>query len=114
MNPELDSLNKSLATLLKSQLAEVGIDLTIKSQEQMEWYTDFVAGNYDITIWQPQYAYATPHCWFTPMSSMTPQAPSLAAMSDKDEFFAAVNEFTTTNDHGRLTEIFTRNLKAAE
>ncbi|SNS68314.1 extracellular solute-binding protein, family 5 Middle [Anaerovirgula multivorans] len=107
MDVGFDSLNKPLATLLKSQLSEVGIDLKIKSQEQMEWYADFVAGNFDITIWQPQYAYASPHCWFTPMSTMTPQTPSLANMSDAQEFFAAIEEFTRINDSDRLTEIFT-------
>lgn len=107
MEEGFDSLNAPLATLLKSQLAEVGIDLSVKSQEVMEWYADFVAGNYDITIWEPQYAYASPHCWFTPMSAQTPQTAALEAMSDKEEFFAAIEEFTTTDDPDRLTEIFT-------
>jgi len=107
MDGGFDSLHNSLSALLKSQLLAAGMDLSIKSQEQMEWYADFVAGNFDITIWQPQYAYASPHCWYTPMSAMTPQTPSLAAMSDSDEFFAAIDEFTMTDDTERLTEIFT-------
>ena len=107
MDGTFDSLNKPIAMLLKSQLAEVGIDLTVKAQEQMEWYADFVGGKFDITIWQPQYAYASPHCWFIPMPVMTPQTPSLAAMSDKEEFFAAIDEFKITDDPDKLTEIFT-------
>ncbi|MGL6198480.1 MAG: ABC transporter substrate-binding protein [Lachnospiraceae bacterium] len=107
VDESFDSLNKSLATLIKSQLAEVGINLEIKSQEQMEWYSDYVEGKFDITFWPTQYAYASPHCFFTPMSTMTPQTASLANVSDALEFFAKIEQLTMTNDEETVQSLFT-------
>ena len=65
------------AEVIKSQLAEVGIDVTIYGTEQMQWYADYLEGKFDLTLWHCQFAFASPHCWFTPMDSMVPQTPSL-------------------------------------
>lgn len=107
MDSGFDSLNQSLATLLQTQLANVGIKMTISSQEQMEWYNGFMSGDFDITIWQPQYNYAAPHCWFTPMDTMTPQTPSLAGLEDSQEFLDTIKKITQTDDDTELTELFT-------
>lgn len=106
MDSGFDSLHGSLAALIQSQLAEVGIGMTIKGQEQMEWYSTFVSGDYDITIWQPQYAYASPHCWFTPMDAQTPQTPSLQGLDDSGEFITAIRRIEQTDDEGELKELF--------
>ena len=90
VDASFDALNSPIATLIKSQLAEVGIDVQIISQEQMEWYAGYMAGEFDMTFWPTQYEYASPHCFFTPMSTMTPQTASLSNVSDAQEFFDAI------------------------
>lgn len=107
VDESFDSLNRSLATLLKSQLAELGVNVTIKSQEQMEWYSDYISGNFDITFWPTQYAYASPHCFFTPMSTMTPQTASLAQVDDAEAFFNQINELTLTADEKKVENLIT-------
>lgn len=48
--PTDDSTVGSIATLLQSQLAQVGIDVKIKSQEKMAWYAGYLeASGWDIT-----------------------------------------------------------------
>lgn len=101
-----DVLNSSMATLLKSQLNEIGIDLSIKSQEKMEWYSGYMAGDFDITFWTTQYAYASPQCFFTPMPVMTPQTASLKNVSDSAEFFKAIDSITKTDDKNKLKELY--------
>lgn len=107
MDYSFDTLHESLATLIKNQLKVVGIDMTIQAQEAMDWYAGFMAGDFDITIWQPQYAYASPHCWFTPMDSTTSQTVSLQALPDSEEFLSKIKQFTTMDDPDELREIFT-------
>lgn len=102
-----DSLNQPLATLLQTQLGKVGIKLSINSQEQMEWYSGFMAGDFDLTFWQPQYNYAAPHCWFTPMDTMTPQTFSLQGMEDSQEFLDTIKETIQTDNEAELRELFT-------
>ena len=48
--PTDDSTIGSIATLLQSQLAEVGIEVEIKSMEKMEWYASYMEPTgWDIT-----------------------------------------------------------------
>lgn len=107
MDSGFDSLNQSLATIIQTQLGEVGIELTITGLEQMEWYSGFMAGDFDLTFWQPQYNYAAPHCWFTPMDTMTPQTVSLQGMDDAQEFLDAIQKTIQTDDEAELHELFT-------
>ena len=107
MDTAFDSLNSSLASLLQSQLKKVGIEVSITGMEQMDWYSGYMAGDFDITIWQPQYAYASPHCWFTPMNMMTTQTFSLTGLSDSAEFFDAIQKMSNTNDEKELEKLFT-------
>lgn len=66
-----------------------------------------MAGEFDLTLWPGNYAFANPNCWFNPMSSMTPQTPALMGLSDSQEFLDAIAETTVTDDEERLTELFT-------
>ena len=45
------------AEVIKSQLAEVGIDVTIYGTEQMQWYADYLEGKFDLTLWHCQFAF---------------------------------------------------------
>lgn len=106
LDSSADALNSSIATLLKSQLSEIGIEVQIISQEQMEWYMGYMAGEFDMTFWTAQYEYASPHCFFTPMSTMTPQTASLSNVSDAQEFFDAITSVTQTDDPDEVQEIY--------
>lgn len=101
-----DSLASSVATLIKSQLGAIGITVEIHSMEEMEWFSEMMAGNYDITYWNGQYEYASPHCWFTPMSSMSPQMAALSKVTDAQEFFNAITAVTKTDDPAEVQELY--------
>lgn len=51
------SLAQEIALAVKTQLAKVGIDVTTTGQDQMTWWTEGVAGNYDITTWNTEGSY---------------------------------------------------------
>lgn len=106
VDASFDALNMPIATLIKSQLAEVGFEVNIKSQEQMEWYSGYMAGEFDMTFWPTQYEYASPHCFFTPMSMMTPQTASLSKVSDAQEFFDNITAVTQTDNPDEVQKIY--------
>ena len=101
------SVSMPTAEVIKSQLAEVGIDITIYGTEQMQWYADYMEGKFDLTLWHCQYAFASPHCWFTPMDSMVPQTPSLPGIKGSDEFLATSKELTNVADDQEVRDTYT-------
>lgn len=101
------SFDHSVATVIKDQLSKVGIEVSINGMEKMDWMNGYMAGEFDLTLWPGNYAFANPNCWFNPMSSMTPQTPALMGLSDSQEFLDAIAETTVTDDEERLTELFT-------
>ena len=101
------SVSMPTAEVIKSQLAEVGIDITIYGTEQMQWYADYLEGKFDLTLWHCQYAFASPHCWFTPMDSMVPQTPSLPGIEGSDEFLATIKELTNMSDDQEVRDTYT-------
>lgn len=106
--PTDDSTTRPIATLIKSQLAEVGIDMEIKGLEKMEWYMGYMAPDgFDMTTMDTFYNYAMPHCWYSPMLAQMPQDVSIPLMEDSDTFVSYLSEFKTSNDEARLMEIFT-------
>lgn len=106
--PTDDSTVGSIATLLQSQLAEVGIDVEIKSQEKMEWYAGYLeASGWDITAMTAGFFnYGMPHCWFSAMMAQMPEDVSIPLLDNSEEFIAALSEFKTCNDDTRLRELF--------
>ena len=106
--PTDDSTVGSIATLIQSQLAEVGIDVEIKSQEKMEWYAGYLeADGWDITAMTAGFFnYGMPHCWFSAMLAQMPQDVSIPLLDNSAEFSAALSEFKTCNDDARLRELF--------
>lgn len=106
--PTDDSTVGSIATLLQSQLAEVGIDVEIKSQEKMEWYAGYLEeSGWDITAMTAGFFnYGMPHCWFSAMMAQMPEDVSIPLLDNSEEFIAALSEFKTCNDDTRLRELF--------
>lgn len=72
----------------------------------MEWFSGYMAGDFDMTFWPTQYEYASPHCFFTPMSTMTPQTASLSKVEDAQEFFDRITAVTQTDDPDEVQEIY--------
>lgn len=107
MEELFDAGTKPVANILKSQLQKVGIEINIKGQEQMQWYADYLSGDFDITLWHTQAAFASPHTWFTPMDTMYPQTSSLKGLSDSDEFFEATNRLVNMTDEKEIRETYT-------
>lgn len=102
-----DSSIKAIATLLQSQLAEVGIEVELKGLEKMEWYMGFLSPDgWDITSMAGFFNYAMPHCWFSAMQFQMPQDVSIPLLSNADEFTDCLREFKISNDENRLREIF--------
>ena len=106
-------MNKPLATLIKSQLAEVGIKVDTVGQEMYTWWTEGVAGNYDITIWNTEQPYTSPHNFFTPMLRSSPHMVSLDVIPEGEKFKGLIEEFQTTDDEKRVEEIFAYLLNAS-
>ena len=102
-----NAVSMPTAEVIKSQLAEVGIDVTIYGTEQMQWYADYLEGKFDLTLWHCQFAFASPHCWFTPMDSMVPQTPSLPGIEGSDEFLATIKDLTNMVDEQEVRDTYT-------
>lgn len=103
-----DAPTKPIATLIKSQLAEVGIDMEIKALEKMEWYLGFLTPDgFDMTVMNTFYNYATPHCWYSAMMAQMPQDVSIPLLEGSETFISYLEEFKTSGDEARLKEIFT-------
>lgn len=101
-----NAMNQSLATVIRSQLAQVGIDVTTTGQDMMTWWKEGASGHYDMTIWNTEQPYTSPHNFFAPMLNRSAHAPSLAGLPDIAQFKAYVGEFQSIDDEGRVQEIF--------
>ena len=83
------------------------LHVTIYGTEQMQWYADYLEGKFDLTLWHCQFAFASPHCWFTPMDSMVPQTPSLPGIEGSDEFLATIKDLTNMVDEQEVRDTYT-------
>lgn len=101
-------LNRPLATALKSQLAQLGIDLQTEGQEQMTWWQEGLAGNYDMTLWNTEQPYTSPHNFFIPMTGRSPHYPSLRGIEGGEDFQALIAAFQATDDPQEVQDIFTQ------
>lgn len=101
------AMSKSIITLIKGQLAKIGIEVNIKGQEKMEWFMGCLQGQFDMTLFSGHYDYSMPNCFFTPMTMMTSQTVSLPVLDESEKFTDLIKEFESCNDEERLREIFT-------
>lgn len=101
-----ESMNKPLATAIKSQLREVGIEVQSEGQEMMTWWQEGLAGNYDLTMWDTEQPYTSPHNFFIPMVNRSPHVPSLAGLEGSDQFQALILQFQQTDDPVKVQSIF--------
>ena len=102
-----EAMNKPIATAIKSQLAQIGIDVQTEGQEMMAWWQEGLAGNYDITMWDTEQPYTSPQNFFIPMVDRSPHSPSLEGIEGGSEFKSLIVEFQSLNDSQRVQDIFT-------
>ncbi|WP_077612815.1 nickel ABC transporter substrate-binding protein [Clostridium sp. Marseille-P2415] len=92
------SLAQDMALAIKTQLAKAGIDVVTTGQDQMTWWTEGVAGNYDITTWNTEGSYTEAHKYLQESLGADPHAISLQALEDFQTYSDAVNQFSTSAD----------------
>lgn len=92
------SLAQEMALAIKTQLAKVGINAETTGQDQMTWWTEGVAGNYDITTWNTEGSYTEPHKFLQETLGADPHGVSLQAMENFGEYSEAINQFSTSAD----------------
>lgn len=101
-----ESMNKSIATTIKSQLSTVGIDVETEGQDMMTWWKQGLAGEYGITIWDTEQPYTAPHNFFIPMINRSPHVPALSAIDGSEEFVSEIERFMTIDDEEEVANIF--------
>lgn len=98
------SLAQEMALAIKTQLGKAGIDVETTGQDQMTWWTEGVAGNYDITTWNTEGSYTEPHKFLQETLGSDPHLVSLQALDAFDEYLTAINQFSTTVDMDAVKE----------
>lgn len=102
----MDATNASITKLIKSQLDKVGIDVKIVELEKMDWFNGYMMGDFDITTWLGQYAYANPNCWYNAMPMMTPQTYPLNIMDGGQDFLSKIAMTQSMDKDDELYPIF--------
>lgn len=92
------SLAQEIALSIKAQLAKIGIEVITTGQDQMTWWTEGVAGNYDITTWNTEGSYTEPHKFLQESLGADPHAISLQALTDFTTYADAVNRLSASSD----------------
>ena len=100
------SINESIATAIKSQLAQVGIDVTLSGMEQMLWWQADMGGDYDLTIWNTNARATVPQTYFSPWLDSSAGYAATLGLPEKADVDAAIHEYMTTADDARVDEIF--------
>ncbi len=93
-----NALNADIATVIKSQLAQCGIDVQLNGMEQMQWWQAAVEGRFDGCLWYtpvPQ----EPSGHFIPiLDEQVAAAASTRGLPDGDAFREAIRKTTATDD----------------
>lgn len=100
-----ETMNKMISTIIKSQLAFIGIDVYTEGQDMMTWWKEGVSGNYGMILWATEENTA-PQKYFMNFPTSSPHTPSMAALDDSSEFMDMVKEIQGIDDTERVKEIF--------
>ncbi len=102
------ALNPGIATVLKSQLAQCGIDVQINGMEQMQWWQASVEGNFDLCLWYVPLPQESPYGYFNPiLDEQVAAAASTRGLPDGDAFREAIRKTTMTDDPAEIEELMT-------
>lgn len=100
------ALNKEIVTAIRSQLAEVGINIESKGLEQMLWWQEDYMGNYDLTIWDVPAAPQIPQQHFTVMLDSSAEMAALSKMKDVENVNTAIRNYLTTTNQESIAHSF--------
>lgn len=100
------SINGQIATAVKSNLESAGIGCETIGTDMMTWWTEGVAGNFEICAWPTEDPQSTPWKYFNEMLGADPHQPSLSALPDYSDFESNVNAFKSTANEEDVAEIF--------
>ena len=100
------AINSDIATAVKSQLAAVGVDVSLNGMEQMLWWQSDMHGEFDLTIWNTNAAATVPHTYFSPWLDSSAGYAATLGLREKSEIDAAIHSYMTTADEQAVDEIF--------
>ena len=103
--PSESVLNADLATAVKGQLLEVGIDTTVEGLEQMLWWQTDASGDFDLSIWDTNARVFEPVGYFNTYQISTAASASMSALDDVDQLLDTVARMQQTVDETELKEI---------
>jgi peptide/nickel transport system substrate-binding protein/nickel transport system substrate-binding protein len=100
-----EEMNSMLASVIKSQLMELGIDVVTEGQDMMTWWKEGVAGNYGMIIWSTE-ENTSPQINFPKMLNSSPHTPSLTALEGGDGVFDSIKKIQVTGDIDQAKVMF--------
>lgn len=100
------AINESIATAIKSQLAQVGIEAKLSGMEQMLWWQADMSGQFDLTIWNTNPAASVPQAYFSPWLDSAAGYAATSGLPEKEEIDEAINSYRVTADEEEVDEIF--------
>ena len=86
-----EPMNKLIATTIKSQLAEIGMNAETVGQDMMTWWKEGSSGNYGLIIWNTEENTA-PQNYYPKMAVATPHGPSLKGIEGGDVFLQNIEK----------------------
>lgn len=104
--PEEVDINSNIATVIKSQLSEAGIDLEIKGLEQMLWWKADYSGEFDLTIWDTNEGATLPQRYFNPWLDSSAGMAAISNHEDKEKVISAINTYLTSGSDDKVKEAF--------
>lgn len=103
--------NDELAQVMKSQLAKVGIELTLESYDTATWASKFYDGGYDLAL---AFSYGVPYDPHITLNGMIGQDLADASMQSFDfkaNLNASITELLTTSDSAQVEQLIGQAIK---
>lgn len=98
-------INKMLATTIKSQLAELGMNVETVGQDMMTWWKQGSSGNYGLIIWNTEENTA-PQNYYPKQAVATPHAPSLKGIEGGDAYLTDIQTVLGMDNHEQVMKLF--------
>lgn len=100
-----EPMNKLIATTIKSQLAEVGMQVETTGQDMMTWWKEGSSGNYGLIIWNTEENTA-PQNYYPKMAVATPHGPSLKGIEGGDVFLKNIEKVQAMGNQEEAIALF--------
>ena len=101
-----DSAHPDVAIAIKTQMKEVGIDVTIEEFDTMTWFGKAMSGDFDITFGSTSGVPYDPYAEFKSFLAANSQAAGMAGTEEKKIIDQSVNSILTSNNPEGLGALF--------